>query len=65
MKYDALAGQGIEIVERVPIPDELIPPDAQVEIEAKKAAGYFTPEPPTAEDLTDTVGRSLGEVLIA
>ena len=44
MKYDALVGQGIEIVERVPIPDELVPADAQVEMEAKKAAGYFTPE---------------------
>ena len=25
MKYDALVGQGVEIVERVPIPDELVP----------------------------------------
>ena len=44
MKYDALTGSGIEIGERVPIPDELIPDDAKVEMEAKKAAGYFTPE---------------------
>ena len=43
MKYDALVGQGIEIVERVPIPDELVPADAHVEIAAKKAAGYYTP----------------------
>ena len=41
MKYDALTGSGIEIGERVPIPDELIPDDAKVEMEAKKAAGYF------------------------
>ncbi|MEL6621282.1 MAG: hypothetical protein AAFQ11_00220, partial [Pseudomonadota bacterium] len=41
MKYDALVRQGIEVVERVPIPDELIPPDAHVEMDAKKAAGYF------------------------
>jgi hypothetical protein len=27
----------------VPIPDGLVPPDAQVELEAKKAAGYYTP----------------------
>ena len=47
MKYDALVGQGIEIVERVPIPDDLVPADAHVEIAAKKAAGYYTPEPPT------------------
>ena len=43
MKYDAIVGSGIEVVERVPIPDELVPPDAQVELEAKKAAGYYTP----------------------
>ena len=61
MKYDALAGGGIEIGERVPIPEELVPPDASVEMEAKKAAGYFTPEgPPTADDLKKTVGRDLG-----
>ncbi|CAK4682013.1 unnamed protein product [Aphanomyces euteiches] len=32
--------QGIEIVERVPIPKELVPQDAQVEISAKVYAGY-------------------------
>ena len=51
MKSDALRGQGIEIVEQVPIPDELIPADAQVEMDAKKAAGYFTSTKSTA-DLT-------------
>ncbi|HEX7947404.1 MAG TPA: GTP cyclohydrolase II, partial [Phenylobacterium sp.] len=62
MKYDALVGGGIEIGERVPIPDELVPPDASVEMEAKKAAGYYTPEgAPTAEDLKKTVGRDLKE----
>ena len=62
MKYDALVGSGIEIGERVPIPDGLVPPDAAVEIEAKKAAGYFTPEaPPTEDDLTRVVGRDLEE----
>jgi GTP cyclohydrolase II len=59
MKHDALTSQGITIVERVPIPDELVPDDAQVEIAAKKAAGYFTAEAPKPQDLTDTVGRSL------
>jgi GTP cyclohydrolase II len=59
MKYDALTGQGIDIVERVPIPDELIPADAHVEIAAKRAAGYFSMEPQAPEGLTDTVGRSL------
>ena len=59
MKYDALTAQGVDIVERVAIPDELIPADAHVEIAAKKAAGYFTPEPPKPQDLTDSVGRPL------
>ena len=46
--YDfALAGEphraaDYEIGERIDLPDELIPEDAQVEMEAKKAAGYFT-----------------------
>jgi GTP cyclohydrolase II len=62
MKYDALVGGGIEIGERVPIPDELVPDDASVEMEAKKAAGYFTPEgAPTEEALKSVVGRDLKE----
>jgi GTP cyclohydrolase II len=59
MKYDALTGQGIEIVERVPIPDDLIPADAHVEMAAKKAAGYFSLLPPTPQELTDSIGRPL------
>jgi GTP cyclohydrolase II len=60
MKYDAIAGSGIEVVERVPIPAELVPPDAQVEIEAKKAAGYYTPEgAPDASELGQVKGRDL------
>jgi GTP cyclohydrolase II len=62
MKYDALVGGGIEIGERVPIPDDLVPPDASVEMEAKKAAGYFTPEgAPSAAKLRTIVGRDLGK----
>jgi GTP cyclohydrolase II len=57
MKYDALTGQGVEIVERVPIPDDLVPADAYVEIAAKKAAGYYTPEP--QQDTVNPVGRPL------
>jgi GTP cyclohydrolase II len=59
MKHDALVSQGIEIVERVPIPADLVPPDAHVEINAKRAAGYYSPEPRKPEDLTDQVGRPL------
>ena len=62
MKYDAIVGQGIQIGEQVPIPDYLIPHDAKVEIEAKKAAGYFTPdEIPDAKALAATKGRGLGD----
>jgi GTP cyclohydrolase II len=62
MKYDALVGQGIDVVERVALPEELVPADAHVEMAAKKAAGYFTLEPPPkAADLTDTIGRSLNK----
>ncbi|TAL38215.1 GTP cyclohydrolase II [Phenylobacterium sp.] len=62
MKYDALVTGGIEIGERVPIPDELVPDDASVEMEAKKAAGYFTPEgAPSEDDLKKVVGRDLKE----
>jgi len=59
MKHDALVDQGIEIIERVPIPDDLVPADAQVELMAKKAAGYYTPEPPKNEDVSGSIGRSL------
>jgi GTP cyclohydrolase II len=60
MKYDAIVGSGIEVVERVPIPDGLIPEDASVEMEAKKAAGYYAPDgAPDADDLKRTVGRDL------
>ncbi|MEM1345004.1 MAG: GTP cyclohydrolase II [Pseudomonadota bacterium] len=62
MKYDALVSQGIEVGERVPIPDELIPRDAQVEMDAKKAAGYYTDDSVSKpKDLRDTKGRGLGE----
>lgn len=40
MKHDAIVGQGIAIHERVEIPDELIPEDSRVEIDAKIHAGY-------------------------
>jgi GTP cyclohydrolase II len=42
MKYNAITNAGIEVVERIAIPPELVPADAQVEIEAKKAAGYYS-----------------------
>jgi GTP cyclohydrolase II len=60
MKYDAIAGSGIAIGERVNIPDELIPADARVEMNAKMAAGYFSPGPaPDPAELKNTKGRRL------
>jgi GTP cyclohydrolase II len=62
LKLDALRAQEIEVVEQVAIPDRLVPPDAAVEIEAKKAAGYFAPEgAPDAAELHSVKGRALGE----
>ena len=44
----------------MPIPPELVPPDAAVEIEAKKAAGYYTPEGvPAPTSLQGVRGRDL------
>ncbi|TFZ04833.1 GTP cyclohydrolase II [Ramlibacter rhizophilus] len=60
MKFDAITQSGIEVGERVNIPDGLIPADAQVEMMAKMAAGYFTPGlVPDAQGLKDTRGRGL------
>lgn len=59
MKHDALVKSGIEIITRVPIPDELIPPDARVEIDAKMAAGYFTEGAvPDGNELSKPKGRA-------
>jgi GTP cyclohydrolase II len=60
MKCEALTRQGIEIDERVPLPDHMVPPDARVEIEAKIAAGYFAGNGPR-RDHAGTVGRGLDE----
>jgi GTP cyclohydrolase II len=40
MKYDAIVNSGIKIIDRVAIPPELVPADAQVEILAKVHVGY-------------------------
>jgi GTP cyclohydrolase II len=62
MKYNAIVKTGITIKKRVPIPDDLIPADARVEMEAKKAAGYYTDTPSTSEaDLSKVKGRNLHE----
>ncbi|HEM7002867.1 TPA: GTP cyclohydrolase II [Legionella pneumophila] len=62
MKYDALLKSGINVIERVKIPDELIPPDARVEIDAKRAAGYYSPEGIIdINELAKSKGRALHE----
>nr|WP_315206989.1 GTP cyclohydrolase II [uncultured Albidiferax sp.] len=62
MKYDAITRAGIEVVQRVNIPEHMIPADAQVEMDAKMAAGYFTPGAvPDAEELKKAKGRGLTE----
>jgi GTP cyclohydrolase II len=60
MKFDAITESGIAVDERVPIPEALIPADAQVEMQAKRAAGYFADAaPPEAAALAATRGRGL------
>lgn len=62
MKYDAITEAGIKVVNRVAIPDDLIPDDAKVEMEAKKAAGYYVPKgkkPP--KNLKRVKGRDLSD----
>lgn len=62
MKYNAITRSGITIGERVPIPDDLVPADAKVEIEAKKAAGYYSDRSLLSEEeLAAIKGRGLVE----
>jgi GTP cyclohydrolase II len=60
MKYNAIVNSGIEIGQRIAIPEELIPADAMVEIAAKQAAGYYTETAvPDAVALAAIKGRAL------
>ena len=62
MKHDALMAQGITVGEQVAIPASLVPPDAGVEIAAKQAAGYFSPDGvPSQDELHRAAGRGLDE----
>jgi GTP cyclohydrolase II len=63
MKYNAIVNTGITIVNRVEIPQELVPLDAQVEITAKVFHGYNagnTYQGIDTDDLKKTVGREYG-----
>lgn len=55
MKHDAIVEQGIPILERVPIPEDLIPEDSRVEIDAKIHAGYCEHYQTTSIPLVRTV----------
>jgi GTP cyclohydrolase II len=62
MKYEAIVKSGIEVVNRISIPEGLIPGDASVEMEAKKAAGYFHQDGAlTKEELKTIKGRKIEE----
>ncbi|EPS43429.1 hypothetical protein H072_2587 [Dactylellina haptotyla CBS 200.50] len=63
MKHDAIVEQGIPILERVPIPDEMIPADSRVEIDAKIHAGYFTTgKILSMDELSNVQGRTWEDV---
>jgi GTP cyclohydrolase II len=61
VKFKPIVESGIEVVERVEIPPHLIPQEASVEMDAKKAAGYFTSAVPDADEIARPKGRGLGE----
>ncbi len=63
MKHDAITGSGIKVIRRYEIPAGKIPGDASVEMEAKKAAGYFAQETGVLAKgkLKQIKGRSLHE----
>ncbi|KAJ3195389.1 Uracil-regulated protein 1 [Irineochytrium annulatum] len=65
MKYDAIVGSGIPILERIAIPDGRLPPDSQVEIDAKIASGYFSGKSPavvSSMDLANVKGRTWDDI---
>ncbi|WP_293251917.1 MULTISPECIES: hypothetical protein [unclassified Microcoleus] len=58
LKYNVIINSGIQVVDRIPIPQNWIPAGAQVEIAAKKAGGYYRPDPvPDATILAEAIGR--------
>jgi GTP cyclohydrolase II len=56
LKYNAIIQSGITIDHRVPLPDDLIPAAARVEIAAKKAAGYYSED----DVMVDAEGAGVG-----
>ena len=59
-KYRAITEAGIQVLTRVALPEDRVPPEAQVEITAKIAAGYYTDGSSlVATDLSKPLGRAL------
>ncbi|KIR25060.1 cyclohydrolase [Cryptococcus deuterogattii LA55] len=63
MKYDAIVGSGITVGKRYEIPDELIPADGRVEIDAKIQSGYFSKKEVTEEHVKETKGRNWEDII--
>lgn len=63
MKHDAIVEQGIPIYERVEIPEDMVPEDSRVEIDAKIHAGYFTTgKIMTMDELAAVKGRAWEDI---
>lgn len=50
LKYEAIVKQGINVQQRISIPAELIPADAMVEMQAKRATGYYSDAVPGKDE---------------
>jgi GTP cyclohydrolase II len=61
-KYDAMVGCGIQIMERVPLPDSFVPDGASIEIMAKVASGYKAQEEVTDVQSITTELRQLTSI---
>lgn len=63
MKYNAITESGIKVDRRVPIPEELVPDDAHVEIDAKVFVGYHGGDVYSVDEekLKSTTGRKWEE----
>lgn len=62
MKYDAILAAGIKVIERVELPAHLLPPDSQVEIDAKIASGYFSNTTHSILELDQAKGRTWDDI---
>ncbi|KAK4688304.1 hypothetical protein P7C73_g1789, partial [Tremellales sp. Uapishka_1] len=63
LKYDAIISSGITVDKRYEIPEELIPADSKVEIDAKIQSGYFSKKQMTDEMVKQTKGRGWEDIV--